>query len=72
VIVLAIGNLIWFTVARTLSPVAAGLSSMLIPAVGVFSGFVLLGEHPGWRDYGALVLVSIAVAAGLLPRAARR
>jgi len=72
VIVLAMGNLIWFTVARTLPPVAAGLSSMLIPVVGVFSGFVMLGEQPGWRDYGALVLVSIAVGVGLLPKPGRR
>lgn len=67
VVVLAIGNTIWFTVARTLPPVAAGLSSMLIPVVGVFSGIVLLGETPGWREWVALAFVAVAVAAGLVP-----
>ena len=65
VIVLAVGNLIWFTVARTLPPTTAGLSTMLIPVVGVFSGMVLLGEMPQWRDGAALLLVCLAVAAAL-------
>ncbi|MEO8938677.1 MAG: DMT family transporter [Burkholderiaceae bacterium] len=68
ILVLAIGNLIWFTVARTLPPTTAGLSSMLIPVVGVFSGMVMLGETPPWRDFVALALVCIAVIAALIPR----
>ncbi len=67
ILVLAIGNLIWFTVARTLPPTTAGLSTMLIPVVGVFSGMVLLGEVPPWRDFVALALICIAVAAALIP-----
>jgi len=66
VLVLAIGNLIWFTVARTLAPTAAGLSSMLIPVVGVFSGIAMLDEVPTWRDFAALVLICMAVAAALI------
>ena len=66
VLVLAIGNLIWFTVARTLTPTAAGLSSMLIPVVGVFSGIAMLGEAPTWRDLAALVLICMAVGAALI------
>ncbi len=66
VLVLAIGNLIWFTVARTLAPTAAGLSSMLIPVVGVFSGIAMLGEAPTWRDLAALVLICMAVGAALI------
>ncbi len=68
ILVLAIGNLIWFTIARTLPPTTAGLSSMLIPVVGVFSGMVALGERPTWRDFAALALISTAVIAALLPR----
>ena len=66
--VLAIGNLIWFTVARTLPPTSAALSTMLIPVVGVLSGVAMLGEAPGWRDFVALVLICVAVAAALIPR----
>ncbi len=63
--VLAIGNLIWFGVARSLPPTTAGLSSMLTPVVGVFSGVLVLGESPGWRDFAALGLIGMAVAAAL-------
>ena len=68
VLVLAIGNLIWFTVARSLPATTAGLSSMMIPVVGVFSGMVLLGEVPSWRDFMALALICVAVAAALFRR----
>ncbi len=66
-LVLAIGNFVWFSLARTLTPVASALSSMLIPVVGVFSGILLFGETPGWRDFVALALISVAVVAGLTP-----
>lgn len=66
VLVLVIGNLIWFTVARSLPATTAGLSSMMIPVVGVFSGMVILGEVPSWRDFAALGLICVAVAAALL------
>ncbi len=72
VLVLAIGNLIWFTVARTLAPTTAGLSSMLIPVVGVFSGVAMLGEAPTGRDLAALVLVCMAVGSAVIRRPDRR
>jgi drug/metabolite transporter (DMT)-like permease len=71
-LVLAVGNVLWFTVARTLPPTTAGLASMLIPVVGVFSGMLILHEAPSARDFGALVLVCIAVATAWIPRAALR
>lgn len=72
VLVLAIGNLIWFWLARTMTPVASGLSAMLIPVVGVFSGIALLGEIPQWRDIAALMLVCVAVGSVLVRRDATR
>lgn len=68
VLVLVIGNLIWFTVARTLPATTAGLSSMMIPVVGVFSGMAILGEVPPWRDFAALLLVCVAVGAAIVRR----
>ena len=68
VLVLALCNVLWFSLARTLSPVASGLSSMLIPVVGVFSGMVILGETPHWRDIAALILICAAVATVLVRR----
>jgi drug/metabolite transporter (DMT)-like permease len=68
VLVIAVGNVIWFTVARRLPPTTAGLSSMLIPVIGVFSSMVALGERPSWRDFAALALICVAVAVALLPK----
>jgi drug/metabolite transporter (DMT)-like permease len=45
----------------------AGLSSLMIPVVGVFSGMLFLGEIPAWQDYAALVLVSAAIATVIFP-----
>jgi len=41
---------------------------LMIPIVGVFSGMLLLGEHPQWSDLAALVLVVAALAVVLLPQ----
>ncbi len=62
VFVLALCNVIWFSLARSMHPVASGLSGMLIPVVGVFSGLIVLGEVPHWRDELALVLILVALA----------
>jgi drug/metabolite transporter (DMT)-like permease len=67
-VVLAIGNLIWFSIARSVAPTIAGLSALAIPVVGVFAGMAVLGETPTWRDFGALILIGAAVAIGLLPK----
>jgi threonine/homoserine efflux transporter RhtA len=39
----------------------------MVPVVGVFSGMLVLGEHPQWTDFAALVLVTASVATVLLP-----
>ncbi len=46
----------------------AGLSSLMIPVVGVYSGMLFLGEVPAWQDYAALALVSAAIATVVIPR----
>ena len=45
----------------------AGLSSLMIPVVGVFSGMLFLGEVPAWQDYAALLFVSAAIATVIIP-----
>jgi drug/metabolite transporter (DMT)-like permease len=67
VFVLGICNVVWFALARSLPPVASGLSGMLVPVVGVFSGMLLLGEAPLWRDFVALALILLALATVVLP-----
>ena len=57
---------VWFRLARTLPPVASGLSVMMIPVVGVFSGAWMLGETPHWQDYGAMLLILVSLATVLI------
>lgn len=71
VLVLGLGNVAWFSLARTLPPVASGLSGMLVPVLGVFSGMFLLGEEPHWRDWLALVLIVLSLASAVWPSASR-
>jgi drug/metabolite transporter (DMT)-like permease len=68
VVVFGFCHLAWFHLARLLPPVASGLSVMLIPVVGVYSGMWALGEIPRWQDYAALVLVLCSLATVLLRR----
>lgn len=55
-------QVVWFRLATILPPVASGLSVMLIPVIGVFSGMAILGETPHWQDYAALVAILAAIA----------
>lgn len=58
----------WFFLARTLPPVASGISVMLIPVLGTFSGAWILGEALHWQDWAAMVAMVVAIAAVLLRR----
>jgi drug/metabolite transporter (DMT)-like permease len=66
-VAIAFCHIVWFKLARTLPPVASGLSVMLIPVLGVFSSMWLLGEVPHWQDYAALALILVALGTVLLP-----
>jgi drug/metabolite transporter (DMT)-like permease len=66
VIAIGIGQGIWFMLARRLPPVASGLSVMMIPVIGVFSGMALLGEQPRWQDFAAMLLILAAMSTILL------
>lgn len=67
--VFGVSQLLWFRLASILTPVSSGLSLMLIPVVGLFSGMVMLGEQPTWHDFAALACVLVAIATVLLPKA---
>lgn len=55
-------HVVWSMLARKLPPAASGLSVMMVPVLGVFSGMWLLNERPSWQDYAALTLIVIALA----------
>src|SRR5882672_4805995 len=61
-------NWAWIKIATHAPISVSSLSTLMIPIVGVFSGMLLLGEHPQWSDLAALVLVVAALAAVLLPQ----
>jgi drug/metabolite transporter (DMT)-like permease len=56
-------------IVRLLPAIAASLSTLAIPVVGVASSAWLLGETVGLREVVALVLVLAAIGLVLLPRA---
>jgi drug/metabolite transporter (DMT)-like permease len=57
----------WFTLARSLPPIASTLSVMFIPVLGVFSGALWLGEVLHWQDWAAVALMMVAIASVLWP-----
>jgi drug/metabolite transporter (DMT)-like permease len=67
VVVFGFCQVMWFRLTTILPPVASGLSVMLIPVIGVFSGMWMLGERPAWQDYAALVAILVAIGSVLLP-----
>ncbi|HEU0203211.1 MAG TPA: DMT family transporter [Burkholderiaceae bacterium] len=70
---IAFCHVVWSHLARTLPPVASGLSVMMIPVVGVFSSVWMLGEEPLWQDYVALALILFALSTVLLgPKTVQR
>ncbi|HYM47482.1 MAG TPA: DMT family transporter, partial [Burkholderiaceae bacterium] len=73
VLAVAFCHVVWAMLARKLPPAASGLSVMMIPVLGVFSGMWLLGERPFWQDYAALVLIVVALSTVFLaPKTATR
>lgn len=65
-IIFGFAHVVWFKLARTLPPVASGLSVMMIPVLGVFSGAWILAETPHWQDYAAMLLILAAMSTVLL------
>lgn len=62
-----IAQILWFSIARSVPPVASGLSIMFIPVIGLGSAMWITGEMPFPEDYAAAVLIIAALAATLLP-----
>jgi len=68
VLVFGFAHAAWFYLARTMPPVASGISVMLIPVLGTFAGAALLGEALHWQDHAAMLAIVVAIAAVLLRR----
>ncbi len=71
VLIFGFAHAVWFSLARSLPPVASTLSVMFIPILGVFSGAWWLGEVLHWQDWAAVLLMVAAIGSVLLPTRAR-
>jgi drug/metabolite transporter (DMT)-like permease len=60
----------WIKLATSVSVTLFSLCMLVVPVVGVFSGALLLGEAPGWTEFGALALVVGSLATVIAPRKA--
>lgn len=52
----------WVRLVSLVPVSVSSLSSLITPLIGVVSGIVLLGEHPGWPEFSATALILGAVA----------
>ncbi len=57
----------WNRLVQVLPAQVSGLSTLMIPVVGVFSSMAMLGEQPGWPEFAALGLIILALGAVLKP-----
>lgn len=57
----------WNVLVRVLPAGISGLSTLMIPVVGVFSSMLMLGEQPRWPEFAALLLVAAALGMILKP-----
>lgn len=57
----------WFSLARSLPPVASSVSICMIPVIGLLSGAALLGETLHWQDGAAIALILGAIVLVLWP-----
>ena len=57
----------WYSLVRSLPIVVSSMASLPVPVVGVFSGMLVLGEHPGITEWSALALVVAGMLAVLWP-----
>lgn len=62
----------WFSLARSLPPVASSISICMIPVLGLLSGAWMLGEVLHWQDAVAIGLIVSAIFAVLLKRGQSR
>src|SRR3569832_97120 len=67
VLIFGYAHAAWFTLARSLPPIASTRSVMFIPVLGVFSGALWLNEVLHWQDWAAVVLMVVAIASVLWP-----
>ena len=59
----------WIKIATAVPVSVFSISMLVIPAVGVLSGILFLGERPSWAEVAAMLLVLAALATVIRPQA---
>ncbi|MGF7160305.1 drug/metabolite transporter (DMT)-like permease [Rhodoligotrophos appendicifer] len=67
VVALILAYVLWFTILPRLPLGLASLGTLLVPAIGVASAMLILGERPTPMDYAGLFLITLAAFSILLP-----
>jgi drug/metabolite transporter (DMT)-like permease len=63
----ALAHILWFSALTRIPAGTAGLATLMVPAVGVYSATILLGEQPTAADYTGLALLVTAAFLALRP-----
>ena len=63
---MAIGNVTWFSIVGLLPANIAGLSSVMVPVVAMFSGALVLHEPLGPIQWAAMLCCASGLALALL------
>jgi drug/metabolite transporter (DMT)-like permease len=66
IIGLVLAYLVWFRTVALFPAGVASISTLAVPAFGLLSGALVLGERIGWRELAALVMVLSAVTLVML------
>lgn len=63
----ALAYLIWYRLLARLPAGTVSLSTLMVPAIGVISSVIVLGETPTPADFAGLALMTAAIGAVMLP-----
>ncbi|MBB3808048.1 DMT family transporter [Pseudochelatococcus contaminans] len=67
----ALAYLIWYNLLARLPAGVLSLSTLMVPAIGVISSILLLGEQPTMSDFAGLVLMTAAAGSVMMPPSTR-
>lgn len=65
---MAVATLLWLYILQRLPATISGLSSLIVPVVGVIAAWVQLDERPSPAEGGGMVLILVALALLTLPQ----
>jgi drug/metabolite transporter (DMT)-like permease len=67
---MAIATLLWLYILNRLSATISGLSSLIVPIVGVLAAWLQLGERPSLAEGAGMILILVGIAVLVVPQRA--